>query len=600
MKIISLLTLFIFQLPLFAQNKISGRVIDALTKEPLANCNIFINNSTIATSSHEKGDFVIEKISLNEVEIVFRYVGYMTLTKKVNFSEVNLADLEIELRQSVNNFSEVKVSAKRDKAWEKLLRRFTLAFLGNSPFAEECKITNPWTLNFEDTNNELIAKATEPLIIINQALGYEIEFEILTFSSSKSRYKIFGNAKFKVLDSKSDADKKKWETNRKIAFQSSSQYFFKSLIDNKLKENGFELFRQKDRASAIRTDDFYFELNKSIISYDASKSVSFSPNAGFKKISLPENIEVHNTLIDGSIKSYSNINHAVSWITLKNDKADFNNLGQPQTPESVFVAGEMNTLKFSGLLPLDYSLYNSVADSNFLDTKAKFKAPRNFQNDKAYSTFLPEFIAIHSNKRNYKLGESIWFKTYQYYEEPVPNEEKSGVIYVDLFNADRKLIDSKIIKSVNGNGWGEFKIPDSVMKGQYCLRAYTTFMQNFGDSLQSTQEILIDDNYNSPLLNEEKTKIETNKWFTLDKGLIRSQEQLMISLDALPNTSYSASVVNDASSPLSRQNSSPVTKKYLEGHFGVRYRPRPELQFGILLATFQMENFMNPTKKANL
>ena len=181
MKLTLLQILVIIQLPIFAQNIIVGNVRDSQTKEGLPQCSIFINNSTIGTSSNQNGDFIIDNIALNEVEIIFRYVGYSTYSKKINFADKKYISLDIELNPLENLISEVKISAKRDKVWEKQLKRFKLAFLGNSPFAEECEFLNPWILNFEERKDEIIATAPEPLRIVNKALEYEIDFDILTF-----------------------------------------------------------------------------------------------------------------------------------------------------------------------------------------------------------------------------------------------------------------------------------------------------------------------------------------------------------------------------------------------------------------------------------
>jgi hypothetical protein len=528
-------------------NILTGIIKDNKTKEVLPGCSILVNNSTIGTSSDSTGVFYLEKINLTEIDILFKYIGYKTLVKKVNFNDYRYLNLEIELESEEISFSELLVSSKRDKVWEKQFAKFKLAFLGNSSFAKVCKITNPWVLNFQELNGILEATATEPLIIINNALGYKIDFEIKSFKSGKENFKIQGNAFFKQLNENNLAESKKWESNREIAYKYSFQYFFKSLLDNKLKENGFELFAPKLGSALVRSNNFYLELDNSIVKFDPAKSVQIGNKPNLYSVFIPQNLEIHNKNLRALNKSYGNIDHSVSWISINNNNSQFYNNGLPLIPKDIFFSGDMNFFKFSGLLPLDFNPNNLFFQE--LNQKNDDLDSASFTHGKKNLKHIPENLFIHIDKQIYRKGEYLWFKIYQFYPSQIPNDQKSGVLYIDLFNQAGKIIESKIIKSNNGMGWGEFQLNDSLKSGNYCLRAYSNLMIHYNDSLQNYSEFKVIDGENT-LIPEitnlsfkdfDRIYLENDKW--------KKNDKIELKFFGIPNSSYSISVINDNKSP---------------------------------------------------
>ena len=77
------LTIFIFASPLFAQTgvgKISGKVIDADTKEPLIGANIIILNTNLGAATDVEGNYFILNITPGTYQIKVSYVGYAPKT----------------------------------------------------------------------------------------------------------------------------------------------------------------------------------------------------------------------------------------------------------------------------------------------------------------------------------------------------------------------------------------------------------------------------------------------------------------------------------------------------------------------------------------
>jgi hypothetical protein len=69
----------------------------------------------------------------------------------------------------------------------------------------------------------------------------------------------------------------------------------------------------------------------------------------------------------------------------------------------------------------------------------------------------------------------------------------SKTLYVDFFDGDGLKVAQKIIALENGRGMGDFKIPNFGKTGTYQLKAYTTWMRNFGEDYFFTQQVQVVD-----------------------------------------------------------------------------------------------------------
>jgi iron complex outermembrane receptor protein len=73
----------IIQVAAFAQTTITGRVIDNYTKQPLIGANVVVPNTTIGTTTDEKGEFSLSTGTRIE-QLRISYVGYRTVTVPVD------------------------------------------------------------------------------------------------------------------------------------------------------------------------------------------------------------------------------------------------------------------------------------------------------------------------------------------------------------------------------------------------------------------------------------------------------------------------------------------------------------------------------------
>ena len=102
-----------------------------------------------------------------------------------------------------------------------------------------------------------------------------------------------------------------------------------------------------------------------------------------------------------------------------------------------------------------------------------------------------EKVYLHTDRKYYASGESIWFQSYLtagFLHEPSPF---SANIYVELYSERDSLIAEKLIFSDSGYGQGVIDIPQSLEGGNYILRAYTNWMRNFDQSFFFEKPIIV-------------------------------------------------------------------------------------------------------------
>ncbi len=128
---------------------------------------------------------------------------------------------------------------------------------------------------------------------------------------------------------------------------------------------------------------------------------------------------------------------------------------------------------------------------------------------KLYSQTLPEQIQtyfdtyqaeypvekayLHLDKSVYTLGEDVWFSTYVTAGSSQIPSPLSKPLYVDLFDGNGLLLESKLIRLEEGRGDGNFTLPNFGIPGIYQIKAYTSWMKNFGEEYFYEGEITVVD-----------------------------------------------------------------------------------------------------------
>ena len=223
----------------------------------LWNC-IFLSNTSISTFSSDDGSFIINSFPEGRYDLVVSILGYETKTIPLNSSTIPIF-LEIILTPKVKELEEVIVEPYEKNGWEKWGTFFIDYLIGKTPNALDCKLLNKEVVKFrfKKKENVLRAFADEPLVIRNEALGYELKYDLSLFEFNfKSNIFFYqGYPLFIDLETKRKSKEKRWQQNRQSTYLGSMMHFMRSLYRNKLVEDGFELrkiIRKKDKSTRIQ------------------------------------------------------------------------------------------------------------------------------------------------------------------------------------------------------------------------------------------------------------------------------------------------------------------------------------------------------------
>ncbi|MCB0489772.1 MAG: carboxypeptidase-like regulatory domain-containing protein [Cyclobacteriaceae bacterium] len=505
-----------------AQSVVRGRVVDATDNSPLSFANIFIDRTTVGTAADGEGLFELKGAPTGEVELLFSFVGYklgkVDVTVKEGVNEIGT----IALTPAEQQLSEVQVKASRDKTWEKQFKKFERIFLGDDEIASECKIINPWVLDFstKEKGKQLTAKADVPLEIENNALGYRIEFFLGDFWKSAQGYLIEGKVRFEQLGQPDEATTKKWMANRQQAYLGSTQHLFKAIIDHRIAGEKFHLYTERPGLENATSRSLMFEESfaQVLMHYDTISIVSKNSLPDLYDINMPGRVEIHNYNERSLPRVYRDMGYKVSWIQLEGGKVTVTREGLPIDPTKVITSGDMSDQRVSYMLPLNYEKGKIELRKDEIISIDRFK----------------EKIYLHTDKPYYYQGEPLWFAAHINYAEPILKDSLSRVLYVDLINAEKKIIQSKMLNIDEGTAHGDFILSDSLPSGAYYLRSYTNWSRNYQDGIFVRPFALLNitDKVNSSV-GDRSELLSDEVIIATDKDVYHTREKVNLSLSTL-------------------------------------------------------------------
>ena len=223
-----------------SQATVAGKVLDDSTSTPLSNVNVYIANTTLGGSTDANGRFEIRNVPIGSYEIVASLLGYSVFSSRVVVKEAGTKAIEIRLRPTNLEVSEVLISAPDPSEWRRQLQKFKDLFLGTTPFSKECTLTNGEVLDFEENDPiSFAASARTPLKIENSALGYHIEFVLKAFKVVNDVMTVEGLPRYTEMKPSNETEAKHWKENRMHAYRGSLRHFLTCLFKKELTRSGF-------------------------------------------------------------------------------------------------------------------------------------------------------------------------------------------------------------------------------------------------------------------------------------------------------------------------------------------------------------------------
>lgn len=249
---------------------------------------------------------------------------------------------------SNNELKEVVISTNELFTRVQKLKLFREYFLGKTNNAKSTIIKNESDLRFKYDKEKLIFTATsdKPLIIVNEALGYKIDYELVVFEiafnklsiSSKDVIKNFygGVSRFEDIDSSAPVLER-----REKAYQGSQIQFFRNFANNDWGAKKFLLFNDIDKL-------------------DPNKCFKITKEEDFVKVEVIPGVkqEIENLNIKDIVASYNiTFNKSEgSKITFQTDNFYIYKYGNNSNIESILFSGKISEKKVGDLLPLNYGI----------------------------------------------------------------------------------------------------------------------------------------------------------------------------------------------------------------------------------------------------
>ena len=139
-----------------------------------------------------------------------------------------------------------------------------------------------------------------------------------------------------------------------------------------------------------------------------------------------------------------------------------------------------------------------------------------------------EKLYLQTDKPYYNAGDTLHFKVYLLNADYLTGATQSGLLYVELDNAQGKSAKRIMVPITSGLAWGDIALDSAeVPHGNYTLRAYTNWMRNFGNDYIFKKNITISKNTGNPLLvkanfKQVGNKMEAELFFSLLDGRIQA------------------------------------------------------------------------------
>jgi hypothetical protein len=247
-------------------NTLSGTVTDSATGKPVAGVSVFLNNTSRGTVTGSNGAFRLTDMPKGAYQLVFSSVEYKTFVMEVNSASLP-PPLRVRLTLRVTELTSVTVEPYDKHGWAKYGKFFFDNYIGSTENAGSCSLKNHGALRFyfSKRSNRLIVRATEPLRIENNALGYILLYQLETFTADFSAKIVsyYGYPLFQQMVPKNENRRKKWEFKRKEAYKGSMMHFFRSLYVDHAVTEGFLLQKEimapneeRQRVKQIYRPDF--------------------------------------------------------------------------------------------------------------------------------------------------------------------------------------------------------------------------------------------------------------------------------------------------------------------------------------------------------
>lgn len=214
--------------------------------QPLAAASVFWASTSYGTVTNTDGSFSLPLPDRSGTySLTISYTGYSTFQKNITLPLTTAQTLKITLYPKPEELKDVVVRPYEKADWTTWGKFFSELFLGTMPEAAQCRIENTRAIEFRHyRKSELLeAHASKPLVLVNKALGYRIQYvlEDFAYSFKEKKFQFAGFALFTEMQTNNKKQAARWEMARQKAYYGSQMHFMRALFANRLSEEGFEV-----------------------------------------------------------------------------------------------------------------------------------------------------------------------------------------------------------------------------------------------------------------------------------------------------------------------------------------------------------------------
>ncbi|HML56832.1 MAG TPA: carboxypeptidase-like regulatory domain-containing protein [Ferruginibacter sp.] len=246
---------------------LTGQVLHGETGSPMQGASVFAENTTIGTATDADGNFKLWLPNGGHT-ISVTYTGFSTVSQRSASSDAD-KHIVFAIRPREVEISDVVVVSSNEvrNGWEKYGSFFFDQFIGTSLYARSCVFRNPEVLKFyfSKKRNRLKIVAADPLLIQNNALGYNIRYSLDSFTHEYATGVSFysGNPLFEDV-TKETGTPANIAASREAAYKGSVLHFMRGIYHQTLQKDSFEIqfvVRFNEEEKALPLKDFYKALN---------------------------------------------------------------------------------------------------------------------------------------------------------------------------------------------------------------------------------------------------------------------------------------------------------------------------------------------------
>lgn len=338
-----------------------GRVRQKDSRVYLAGVNVFLDGTTIGTVTGADGDYMLRDVPEGVHQLVFSHIGFLTETNTISVSAGSVDVVNVDMLELPQVLDSVEIISQRfvdPEKWKRHYRVFQREFIGESRNGTETNIVNKEAINFTyDQDSDLLkAYASEPLLVVNGALGYKLSCQLEYFQKERNVTTFHIKARFQEMEPTGRKERRKWRRNREDAYKGSSAHFLKTLVRSNHEREGFQIYRldENNKAYKVRRKEILCESPGAI-----SWRLCFEGPVYIYYLKEGESAEYlrgfQNTAAE-RLPKHEAERYQSSILELTKDEVVLYENGQVQKPAHVLKKGYWSWERVADLVPINYGM----------------------------------------------------------------------------------------------------------------------------------------------------------------------------------------------------------------------------------------------------